>query len=258
MDDAYHTLEAIKLKGYHLTRQLSTTPEVMTNDTVAGRTSSGDPLQQFPITSHTQIDDSISSRSSTMACAESGLLEQTSPSSQISGSQGSGSPNDELLSDGSANDTPPSNVQSSADSQRSPLKYRLLVWSARNESGLKRMLRDYDEYHQAQTTGINEHLDQLAYTLAARRSLMEWRSFAVVGPGQTGKFGGPSLSNCTRFTKSPGLAFIFTGQGAQYCGMGLQLSRFPVFQSTLEKASRIFCDLGADWQLCGEQGPTYT
>ena len=76
---------------------------------------------------------------------------------------------------------------------------------------------------------------------------MTWRSFAVVGQGQSNL----SISNLIRSSRETGLAFVFTGQGAQYASMGMELLQFPVFRATLEAANDTFRDLGAKWSLFG-------
>ncbi|KAK7972306.1 hypothetical protein PG988_006440 [Apiospora saccharicola] len=59
----------------------------------------------------------------------------------------------------------------------------LLVWSAKDETALKRVLHDYDAFYAVarERPGFDRFVESLAYTLSARRSLMPWRSFAVVG-----------------------------------------------------------------------------
>jgi len=131
---------------------------------------------------------------------------------------------------------------------------QLLVFSAKDEAALTRMLGHYTEYLKAQIHKSKEALNQLAYTLAARRSAMAWRCFAVV-PTETfsrditWRFK-PSKSE--RLSRDKGLAFVFTGQGAQYARMGLQLLQYPSFKSILVKVDTIFRDLGAAWSLLGK------
>ena len=81
---------------------------------------------------------------------------------------------------------------------------------------------------------------------------MTWRSFAVVGADATNSHVSLSNSNLVRSSRETGIAFIFTGQGAQYAKMGMELLQFPVFESTLDKASRVFRDLGVQWSLLGK------
>lgn len=130
--------------------------------------------------------------------------------------------------------------------------YQLLTWSARDEAALKRMLHLYDGYLKTHTHGDANFLGDLAYTLAARRTLMAWRSFSVVdGRGAPETLDLPA-AKCERAARDVGGAFIFTGQGAQYANMGMELLRYPIFQATLAEAHNIFQELGADWSLFGK------
>ena len=99
-----------------------------------------------------------------------------------------------------------------------------------------------------------EFLDNLAFTLGERRSVLPWKA----------AFHAPSLprlveimsSDSCKFTKEPKartLAFVFTGQGAQWYAMGRELvNRYPVFQASLTLADAAVKTLGASWSLLGK------
>lgn len=130
--------------------------------------------------------------------------------------------------------------------------YRLLTWSARDEAALKRILGLYEGYLKTKAHEDTSFLQDLSYTLATRRSLMAWRSFSVLdgqGAVETLKL---SAAKCERAARDVGVAFIFTGQGAQYANMGLELLRYPVFQATLAEIQGVFKDVGAEWSLFGK------
>ncbi|KAF2470531.1 polyketide synthase PksD [Lindgomyces ingoldianus] len=126
--------------------------------------------------------------------------------------------------------------------------HHLLTWSARDEAALKRMLRRYDEYLRtsSSTHGDAEFLGDIAYTLAARRSLMAWRAFSIVNGLETLDL---PAAKCERAARDVGVAFVFTGQGAQYANMGMGLLHYPVFKATLVEIDSIFQSLGAEWSL---------
>ncbi|KAI1170512.1 polyketide synthase PksD [Nemania sp. FL0916] len=132
-----------------------------------------------------------------------------------------------------------------------PNKAQLLVWSARDESALKRLLLKYIEYYTANVCGDSEKLNQLAFTLASKRSVMQWRSFAV-----TDADGGSAIeipfSDYFRSTNNAGLALVFTGQGVSYSKAVLDLLQYPVFHDTLIQADKEFARLGASWSLFDE------
>ncbi|RMJ10268.1 hypothetical protein CDV36_010105 [Fusarium kuroshium] len=97
-----------------------------------------------------------------------------------------------------------------------PSETKLLVWTAASEKATKRLLQDHDAFYKEHVVGHPLKLRQLAYTLAARRSKMLWRSFAVVSNGlEDGQERHLSPEKPVRSSADVGLAFIFTGQGAQ-------------------------------------------
>ncbi|RYP64365.1 hypothetical protein DL771_008810 [Monosporascus sp. 5C6A] len=133
---------------------------------------------------------------------------------------------------------------------------KLLVWTAADLGGIERVLSTYQEYYQNRISGRMRKLDQLAYTLAMRRSHMLWRSFAVVDAahGTTSKMSNdqaplPTAQPVRASGKKLGIAFVFTGQGAQYAGMGLELLRYPVFAETLKRVDAVLAGLGCTWSL---------
>ncbi|CAJ2506588.1 Uu.00g077740.m01.CDS01 [Anthostomella pinea] len=64
-------------------------------------------------------------------------------------------------------------------SHHSNTQASLLVFSAANEKGLERTIEGYVTFYKTQVAGHSDKLSQLAYTLAARRSSILWRTFAV-------------------------------------------------------------------------------
>ncbi|RYO98174.1 hypothetical protein DL766_005197 [Monosporascus sp. MC13-8B] len=59
-----------------------------------------------------------------------------------------------------------------------PLK--LLVWTAADEKAVQRAVDGYELYLDQEIAGCPTRFNQLAYTLAARRQHMEWRTFAIL------------------------------------------------------------------------------
>ncbi|KAF2468466.1 reducing type I polyketide synthase [Lindgomyces ingoldianus] len=131
---------------------------------------------------------------------------------------------------------------------------RLLVWSAADEGGLSRLEKTYSEYFKSLSIKAGEeqeYFSSLAYTLAVRRSAFPWKSFAIstsIGQLQ----GGLRLSKAVRSKQNLGLAYIFTGQGAQYAGMGRDLMAYPVYKTTLQMAEMYLEDMGCPWSLIEE------
>ncbi|KAI0429432.1 hypothetical protein F5Y09DRAFT_342635 [Xylaria sp. FL1042] len=126
----------------------------------------------------------------------------------------------------------------------------LLVWSASDEKALQRILQQYEFYINSHITQKPEKLEQLAYTLGSRRSHMLWRACHVISnKSSTTNSTKISLLKAIRKSSEVGLAFVFSGQGAQYINMGLDLLRYPVYQATLKNIDIIYRDLGCEWSI---------
>ncbi|KAJ8059503.1 hypothetical protein OCU04_011164 [Sclerotinia nivalis] len=131
---------------------------------------------------------------------------------------------------------------------------QLLVFSAADKDGIARLAEVYGTHFascvsEARSINPTSFLRDLAYTLAMRRSMFTWRSFIVTN-NLTDLIDLPSkISPPVRAGSSLGVAYIFTGQGAQYSKMGIDLVSFPIFFDTLKKANEVFQQLGSTWCL---------
>jgi len=99
-----------------------------------------------------------------------------------------------------------------------------------------------------------ESLQDLAFTLSEKRSLLPWKAYIVGSDAQEVE---ESLGNlpvqATRVTQALEIDFVFTGQGAQWANMGVEfVDRYAVFHDVMESAQEYFCSLGADWDLIGK------
>ncbi|KAI7975636.1 hypothetical protein EIK77_003991 [Talaromyces pinophilus] len=119
---------------------------------------------------------------------------------------------------------------------------RLLVWSASDQRGAQNISKDYKNY--LSTEAVD--LDDLAYTLAVRRSHFKWRNFSVVS--STDREIEPSAPVKVAANEG-GIAFVFTGQGAQYLGMGRHLLSYPIFRDSLTRSDHCLRQLGCQWSL---------
>jgi acyl transferase domain-containing protein len=129
---------------------------------------------------------------------------------------------------------------------------QILCLSAKDETALTRTADRYASYLSTTPWTDTAQLRQLAHTLITRRTLFPWRSFAIVG-------GGPGVDKAkigeeaTRSDSSKlGIAYVFTGQGAQYTGMGKQLLVYQVFADTLRAIGVVYKSLGAQWHVIDE------
>lgn len=81
---------------------------------------------------------------------------------------------------------------------------------------------------------------------------MLWRTFAIVNENPDAPCEAISIAKPVRSGGNVGLAFVFTGQGAQYVDMGYGLIQYPVFSSFLQQVDRIYASLGCQWSIFGK------
>ena len=87
----------------------------------------------------------------------------------------------------------------------------------------------------------NELLSQLAYTLSDRRSHLQWKTYVLASSSDQLA---ETLNNdespapIAQSSRQPRIGFIFTGQGAQWPRMGVELMAYPVFRECVAAADR--------------------
>lgn len=131
---------------------------------------------------------------------------------------------------------------------------KLLVWSAADEAGLDRLAKAYNRHIRdlsPRHLETDAYLSNLAYTLAFRRSRLPWKSFSVAKSISDLREMGVSLSQPIRSTQKLSVGYVFTGQGAQFSGMGQELLTFPTFKNTLLRAESYLHHFGCQWSVLG-------
>ncbi|KAH9866810.1 hypothetical protein J1614_008503, partial [Plenodomus biglobosus] len=134
----------------------------------------------------------------------------------------------------------------------------LFVLSAADEDGIYRLAAALEKHLSQQSHDTADYLQDLAFSLSAKRSKLPWKSFVV---GSTGEDVRKSLMTVpvkpTRTTRSPQISFAFTGQGVQWASMGIDLlDRYEVFRDTMRFADEYLRSLGSSWSILSELGVT--
>ncbi|KAF2797221.1 hypothetical protein K505DRAFT_399134 [Melanomma pulvis-pyrius CBS 109.77] len=129
---------------------------------------------------------------------------------------------------------------------------QILPLSAKSEESARTLVKDLLEWCSTHTETRDYALQNLAYTLSTRRSLMQWRvAFPISSLDEL-----VSHANVHPVKSSPApprMIFVFTGQGAQWYGMGrgLMCLESP-FRTSVQRSDKILQELGADWSLMEE------
>lgn len=131
---------------------------------------------------------------------------------------------------------------------------KILVWSAFTNTAVREMISAWDSY--CSKTSPNESVQSIAdiaYTLDSRRSLLASKSFAVVS-APTDLLSLSQLASVPVEARKqcPRLAFIFTGQGAQWFAMGRELFTYPVFVESIHASETILTSFGCSWSAEGK------
>ncbi|KAE8153646.1 hypothetical protein BDV25DRAFT_136765 [Aspergillus avenaceus] len=130
---------------------------------------------------------------------------------------------------------------------------QIVVFSTHDKAGLGRMGQKWSNFLRERVRSRSPpSLQDMAYTMFARRSHLAFRTFAVVtsleqmlGAMDQGL---PTFQRAGRSNQS-NLAFVFTGQGAQWPGMGRQLLNVPVFAQSIERSNRALAICECPWDL---------
>ncbi|KAG5745190.1 hypothetical protein H9Q70_012122 [Fusarium xylarioides] len=151
-----------------------------------------------------------------------------------------------------------SNTQSNELTRETSIK--LFPFSSRDQAGVKRVCEGFAAW--LQDGDLDKHdtatLDDLAYTLGLRRSHLEHRSFSIAASmSELSENLSRGLATASRSQRhGDNLVMVFTGQGAQWPGMGRELLDHPIFRQSLEDSQSYLEDLGCKWNILEELAKT--
>lgn len=145
-------------------------------------------------------------------------------------------------------------VQSEQSSHLRAFAPKLLVLSANDRNGLERLAAQYTQYFATvalTSSSFDTYLENIAYTLNSRRSMLPWKSYFLAESMNDLLHLGSRLSPVRRSVSQPTVGFVFTGQGAQWAVMGCELMAFDIFEEKLKEAEDYLHQLGCPWALRG-------
>lgn len=137
-------------------------------------------------------------------------------------------------------------------------RHRVFVLSAKDEYACRKMAGNLKEYLQRANcqAGAEGHLlDNLAYTLASRRSRFSW-TLTYSKPAVSEliqALGNEKIKPIRHSGDQPRIGFVFTGQGAQWYAMGRELiDVYPTYRASLLEAEEYLKEFGYEWSLIAE------
>ncbi|RAR00022.1 polyketide synthase PksJ [Stemphylium lycopersici] len=152
--------------------------------------------------------------------------------------------------------TPPSSTIDHHDTNAShgviqSSNLQLLVLSAFDERSVNRFSTALQKWISSHSKLDNRHqlLQDLAYTLVEKRTSFPWKSFCVASTNATA---GLKWSAPARAKPTPNICFVYTGQGAQWYGMGRELLQYDVYRKSILEADQYLRSLGSSWSLIKE------
>lgn len=128
---------------------------------------------------------------------------------------------------------------------RSSTAPQLLCFSAHDKNSLSRYIDVLGEQ------ADRYYATDLAYTLNMRRTKLNERAFAIAQDGGTRQaMTKEKIQSATALKGEPPVGFIFTGQGAQWAGMGREAVRtFPVMRKSIADLDEVLSRLSPKPQL---------
>ncbi|MCJ1312675.1 Reducing polyketide synthase rads1 [Agyrium rufum] len=139
-------------------------------------------------------------------------------------------------------------------------KKRLFTISSHDQAGFSRqrkaLIKHLDELGPGASS--SDYLANLAYTLAKSRSGFLWKATCVaesaVGLREQLEAEVIVGENAARVSngQTPRIGFVFTGQGAQWARMGIEMMERRVFRESVELSTSLLREMGCEWDPVAE------
>ncbi|KAF4589051.1 Polyketide synthase [Ophiocordyceps camponoti-floridani] len=150
----------------------------------------------------------------------------------------------------------PDIIPSALTQEKPDNRQKLFVLSGYTEEAAKQRANHLGIYAEQHPEVFQKRLvNNMAYTLCQRRSHLPWRVAiaATCCSDIVEALNGIDAKPARVSAKAPRIAFVFTGQGAQWHAMGRELmTSHPVFADTMREADACLSSLGADFSLLEE------
>ena len=127
----------------------------------------------------------------------------------------------------------------------------LFLLTANSQKSLRSSLQRLQNWISKPRAGDQICLQDLAYTLSCRRSILPWRQ-SIVATDIDELHRALGQPRPRKRASQSQVVFVFTGQGAQWAGMGRELIPLPTFHTSLRKSEALLRRAGCPWNLIDE------
>lgn len=149
-----------------------------------------------------------------------------------------------------------------SNSTRSDPTSRLFAISAQDKDGVGRVKKSLASFLEGKSKQLpteqesNDYLADLAFTLNERRSHLQWKTFSIASSIDelvellaSEEYTTPTF----RSSRKHRLGFVFTGQGAQWANMGMELLKYKTFRDSIAAADAYLREeLECSWSAAEE------
>ena len=143
------------------------------------------------------------------------------------------------------------------DHPRQHFQSRLYVVSGFDEDACSSQVQRLHAYLEEKgPMADDEFMGNLALTLNERRTRFPWKTAVTGGTPNKVAEALSVVMKPRRAVKRPSIGFVFTGQGAQWCGMGKELlSSYPIFKRCVERIDAYLMGIEAPFTIEGTWSP---